>query len=70
MAKGLRGKADYNSDKDVTLIELFKYIYNDITNKSSKSVYTDENGNTYHHYQHPTLIAPKALHNRVIIRHK
>lgn len=70
VSKGLRGKADYNADKDVTLIELFKYVYNDITNKSSKSVYTDENGNSFHHYQHPTLIAPKALHDRVIIRHK
>ena len=70
VVKGLRGKADFNSDRDVTLIELFKYIYNDITNKSSKSVYIDEHGNPAQHYQHPTLIAPKALHDRVIIRHK
>ncbi|MBD5232015.1 MAG: caspase family protein [Bacteroidales bacterium] len=70
VVKGLRGKADFNADKDVTLTELFKYVYNDITNKSSKAVYYDAKGNPEKHYQHPTLIAPKALHDRVIIRHK
>lgn len=70
VAKGLRGKADFNGDKDVTIIELFKYIYNDLTNKSSKAVYYGADGTPEKHYQHPTLIAPKALHNRVVIRHK
>lgn len=67
VVKGLRGKADFDANKDVTLLELFKYIYNDITNKSSKANFRNDDGSV--HIQHPTLIAPKALHNRVIIRH-
>lgn len=65
VSKGLRGKADFNSDKDVTVVELFKYIYNDLLNKSSK---LNKAGSS--HVQHPTLIAPKAMHDRVVIRYK
>ncbi len=70
VVKGLRGKADFDADKDVTVLELFKYIYNDVTNKCAKAYYTDANGNRVQHSQHPTLIAPKEMQSRVVIRHK
>lgn len=34
--KGLRGKSDSNSDKNITVKELFKYIYNDVTQRSKQ----------------------------------
>lgn len=67
VAKGLRGKADFDGDYDVTITELFKYIYNDLRNKQSKA----EKSQLQRRVDfHPTLIAPKALHSRVVIRHK
>jgi len=53
LLKGFRGKGDYNHDKKVTAIELFKYIHADVVRRSG-------NG------QHPVLIAPKDMMNTVI----
>lgn len=53
LIKGLRGKSDANSDKQITVIELFKYVYNDVTTRSKSK-------------QHPQLIASKDRHNSVI----
>lgn len=56
LLKGLRGLCDVNQDKKVTLIELFNYIYKDVTarTKDSKQV------------QHPQLIGPGSMHNVVV----
>lgn len=54
LIKGLRGKADDNGDKRVTVLELFKYIHKDIIRTSE-----DE--------QHPQLIAPKSCLNNVLM---
>jgi len=53
MLLGLRGKADSNADKKVTVIELFKYVYNDVVRRSQGQ-------------QHPQLIAPERLHSAVL----
>lgn len=53
MLKGLRGMSDNNHDKRITLIELFKYIYNDVTARTN-------NG------QHPQLIGPGSAQNAVL----
>lgn len=57
MLKGLRGMSDKNHDKRITLIELFKYIYNDVTART-------KNG------QHPQLIGPGSAQNTVIANWK
>lgn len=58
LKKGLRGMADANGDKAVTLIELFNYVYNDVTAHTFNS---DQ-------VQHPQLIGPGSAHNTVITR--
>lgn len=67
VAKGIRGKADFNGDYDVTVEELFKYVYNDILNKNKRLNPTEKGNRVVHH---PTLIAPEPLRSRVVIRHK
>lgn len=54
LLKGMRGKADYNSDKKVTVNELFKYIYKDVTKRTKSK-------------QHPQLIAPKEMIDVVVM---
>lgn len=54
--KGLRGKADANADKKLTINELFKYTFNDVTTRASRLGAG----------QHPQLIAPAAMKNLVI----
>ncbi|MCD8297631.1 MAG: caspase family protein [Prevotella sp.] len=56
MAKGLRGKADTDGDKKVTLGELFNYVYKDVTNRTHGAKYQ----------QHPQLIGPKGSFNTVL----
>ena len=64
LKKGLRGMADGwaeaggrgPKDKKITLIELYNYIYNDVT------VHTA----TYEQVQHPQLIGPGSAHSTVI----
>lgn len=53
LVKGIRGKSDTNSDKKVTVLELFKYIYSDVVSRSQS-------------LQHPQLIASKNLYDVVV----
>lgn len=53
---GLRGKADKNQDKQVSIIELFKYIYGDVVKRTQKTDYP----------QHPQLIAPESMYDKVV----
>lgn len=55
--KGLRGKADANRDKKVTVMELFNYVYNDVQHSTSKMKSS----------QHPQLIGVKDVANAVIV---
>lgn len=55
LIKALRGKADANGDKKVTVSEVFKYVYKDVTKRSG-------NG------QHPQLIGPKGMYDRVLAK--
>lgn len=52
--KGIGGMADANSDHSITVMELFTYIYNDVTNRSKNA-------------QHPQLIATKEHRNDVLL---
>lgn len=51
--KGLRGKADSDGDKNVTVMELFKYIHKDVQLHNKK--------------QHPQLVTSKSLYNNVLM---
>ncbi len=57
LTKGLRGKADGNGDKNLTVSELYKYVYNDVR-EHVKSVPDCD--------QHPQLIGPSKLFDTVI----
>lgn len=56
LIKGLRGKADGNGDKKLTLQELFNYTFNDVTTRASR----------FDASQHPQLITPASLKNMVL----
>lgn len=58
LLKGMRGKADKNNDKQITVEELFRYMYGDVVRRADK----------YNHPQHPQLIAPKSMYNKVVTR--
>lgn len=51
--KGLRGKADKDGNRKITIMELFKYIYGDVLKHTNSK-------------QHPQLIAPENMYNSVI----
>lgn len=53
LIKGLRGKSDTNENKEITVIELFKYIYKDVVKRSKYG-------------QHPQLIAPKNMYETIV----
>lgn len=53
LIQGMRGKADGNKDRKVTIAELFKYVSYDVTKRSQKT-------------QHPQLFAKKNLQDFVI----
>lgn len=53
---GYRGKADTNHDRYITVIELFKHIHKDVVRRSDG-------------IQHPLLIAPREMHDEVVIRY-
>lgn len=57
MLKGLRGKADANNDKKITVSELFNYVYNDVVH-TTKSLELS---------QHPQLIGVKSVTDAVIV---
>lgn len=54
LVKGLQGAADKNSDRQITVLELFRYIYGDVMKHSAKQ-------------QHPQLIAPESMHQTVVM---
>ena len=58
LLKGLRGKADKNEDRQITLMELFRYVYNDVTARTQN----------YRQVQHPVLIGPSSSHDTVITK--
>jgi uncharacterized caspase-like protein len=51
LIKGLRGMADTNGDKKVTVFELFKYIHADVKRRSSQT---------------PKLVGPRSQHDTVL----
>ena len=55
LTKGLRGKADYNNNRSITLFELFKYIHSDVIQKTQDK-------------QHPQLIGSQNLYDTVLIK--
>lgn len=55
LIKGLKGKSDKNGDRNVTVLELFKYIHGDVIKHSKEK-------------QHPQLIAPESMHNVVVTK--
>ena len=62
LLKGMQGKADFDKNKQITVIELFKYIYQDVTSRADDvdrlSGDTDK--------QHPQLITSKRCHSMVV----
>lgn len=58
LIKGYRGQADRNGDRKITIMELFKFIYNEVTTRMD---FDDPDM-----YQHPQLIGPSSEHNTVI----
>lgn len=54
--KGLRGKADKNKNKGITIYELYEYVHKDVINHNPE--------------QHPQLIAPKNTYNIQILKWK
>ncbi len=52
--KGLRGKSDVNGDRQVTVKELFTYLYKDVQLHSNKK-------------QHPQLVTSSTLHDTVLM---
>lgn len=55
LVKGLRGKADSDHNKKITLMELFRYIHGDVLKRSENK-------------QHPQMIAPKNMYDVVVTR--
>lgn len=66
LLKGLRGKADADADKSITVLELFKYIYGDVSKRAERNVRPDGT----REQQHPQLIGPKSMHNVVLAKWK
>ena len=62
LLKGLRGMADTDKDKNVTVIELFKYVYNDVVARIQKL--NEVNGISVS--QHPQLVSTKSNYNMVL----
>lgn len=57
LIKGLQGKCDADANRKITVVELFKYIYNDVVARPGIN-------------QHPQLIGPKSMHDNVILEWK
>lgn len=60
LVKGFRGQADSNGDRKITIMELFEFIYNEVTMRM-------ESDNPKE-VQHPQLIGPSSEHNTVIAK--
>ncbi len=67
LIKGMRGFADSNHDKQITAIELFKYVYKDVTARVDKTntLISDE---SMKKHQHPQLIAAKRCQSMVLMK--
>lgn len=57
LLKGLRGKADANKDKRITVRELFNYVYNDVQHTTANMEAS----------QHPQLIGVKSVADAVVV---
>lgn len=57
LLKGLRGKADANRDKKITVRELFNYVYNDVQHTTANMEAS----------QHPQLIGVKEVAEAVVV---
>lgn len=57
LLKGLRGKADANKDKRITVRELFNYVYNDVQHSTANMEAS----------QHPQLIGVKEVADAVVV---
>lgn len=53
LVKGLRGAADKDHNRQVTVKELFNYLYKDVVRRSNNR-------------QHPQLIAPRSMYDTVV----
>ena len=58
--KGLRGKADENRDRKITLVELFQYVHKDIASKMT--IFPADK------QMHPQLIGSTSLYNTVMAK--
>ncbi len=58
LIKGLRGKADENGDKQITVSELFNYVYADVTSRTKNEK----------EQQHPQLFGPKSRFSEVLAK--
>lgn len=58
LIKGLRGKADTNGDKKITMSELFVYTYKDVTSRTKNSKDA----------QHPQMFGPKEMFDTVLTK--
>ena len=56
LLKGLRGQADADRNKKITIMELFEYIHGDVMKHTVNTP----------NQQHPQLIAPKSMYDKVI----
>lgn len=53
---GMRGKADTDHNRGITVMELFKHIHKDVYRRSDGE-------------QHPVMIAPRSMHDVELIRY-
>lgn len=60
LIKGFRGQADRDGDRKITIMELFKYVYNEVTMRMES--------NDPAMVQHPQLIGPSSEHSTVIAK--
>lgn len=65
LLKGIRGMADTDHNKEVTVMELFKYIYKDVTARVEKRN-SNAPDDRYKVRQHPQLVAAKRSYNMVL----
>lgn len=64
LLKGIRGMADTDHNKQVTVIELFKYIYNDVTKRVEKRNAGAPEGSKVK--QHPQLVCAQRNYDMVL----
>ncbi len=67
LIKGLRGMGDKNEDRKITLMELYRYLYNDVTSRSNH--YEDISMGMISSF-HPQLYGPISMHESVVVEWK